>query len=230
MLRNIHSIEEVQLSLEDSQNPSRMANLGEKSSADRSAQSTVDGAHKDQSTEGKITPPPPSDQTKSHHVLVVEDVLSSQKMRMRLLQRANCTCVAASNGQEAVDAIRATLAAEGGDVERGIPESFDTIRMDFEMPVLNGPDVTEIIRAMGYTGLILGVTGNLAEDVHFFVSKGANHSVVPKPVSMAVLKDVWLNPNSHGHGPNRRASHHMLRKLSSSQASEMDYIAEALKL
>ena len=59
------------------------------------------------------------------------------------------------------------------------------------MPKLNGPDATAVLRQRGYTGTILGVTGNvLQEDVDYFISKGAD-DVLPKPVSMALLNNYW---------------------------------------
>lgn len=224
-LQTIHSTEEIQLSLEDSSNPSRMvAHIGVQNSTDPIGPESQHEESMDTVVQNDIhmnNIAPQAIQEKPRHVLVVEDVLSSQKMLVRLLQRSNCTCVAVSNGQEAVDAVRATLVVPqdegGGDIEEGDihQQPFDTILMDFEMPVLNGPDATEKIRAIGYRGLILGVTGNvLSEDVRYFVSKGAD-SVVAKPVSMKVLKDVWTNPHAHGHGPSRRGSRHMLIRLSS---------------
>lgn len=64
-------------------------------------------------------------------------------------------------------------------------------QMDFEMPLLRGPEATQQIRKMGFNRTILGVTGNvLAEDVKFFVSQGANE-VLAKPISMDMLQSCW---------------------------------------
>jgi Histidine kinase-, DNA gyrase B-, and HSP90-like ATPase len=68
-------------------------------------------------------------------VLVVEDAESSQKMLIRLLERDGHSCAGVGNGQKAVDAIAADLAASRASKSH-IP--FDTILMDFEMPVMNG--------------------------------------------------------------------------------------------
>jgi len=130
---------------------------------------------------------------RGRHVLVVEDSVSSQKMLIRLLERQGHTCVAASNGIEAIDEIRANQE----DVQRDPGcVSIDTVLMDFEMPVMNGPDAAKRIRGMGYTGHIIGVTGNvLSEDVDYFKANGANE-VLAKPVSMASLKSYWdRHPN-----------------------------------
>lgn len=128
------------------------------------------------------------------HVLVVEDVESSRKMLMKLLVRAGHTCRGACNGQEAVNMIRQNL-QQTADVESGLCQEapFDTILMDYEMPIMSGPDATQTIRILGYRQLIFGVTGNvLKEDVDHFKSKGAD-DVLPKPVSMAILNNAWMN-------------------------------------
>eukprot|EP01036_Dinobryon_divergens_P006996 gene6996-9305_t len=47
--------------------------------------------------------------------------------------------------------------------------------MDYEMPRMNGPDATVAIRAMGYEGKIIGLTGNSGEDhADIFMSNGAD--------------------------------------------------------
>ena len=228
-LHSRHCEEVIELSLNDSNLEqidgllSPRSQLQSPSLSNLCKQSSQDDIPKQETTAVLSTAPPP----KTHHVLVVEDVLSSQKMLIRLLKRASCTCVAASNGQKAVDAVKATLCDEQ-------QQPFDTILMDYEMPVLNGPDASTKIRELGYKGLILGVTGNvLAEDVEFFVSKGAD-SVVAKPVSIKVLQDVWSTPQDYLQKQRRRLSNHqyipnngsskrtdrpMLKKLSSSEHS-----------
>lgn len=99
----------------------------------------------------KEAPEPP----KSRRILVVEDVHSSAKMLVRLLERAGHTCGTAANGELAVNAIQKDMATKVDDPGH---TTFDTILMDFEMPVLNGPDATKGIREMGYQGIIFGVT------------------------------------------------------------------------
>lgn len=135
-------------------------------------------------------------------LLVVEDTLSCRKMLIRLLERAGHTCVPATNGEEAVAAVRKDL-EEAASNSQHVP--FDTILMDFEMPLMRGPDATEHIRQLGYTGTILGVTGNvLSEDVNHFKSKGADE-VLAKPVSMERINDYW--------------HHHKLIKRNTSRSS-----------
>jgi signal transduction histidine kinase/CheY-like chemotaxis protein len=121
-------------------------------------------------------------------ILVVEDSDSSRKMLVRLLERAGHTCVMAVNGQDAVHAMTTDLAATEENPNH-VP--FDAVLMDSEMPVLNGPEATKQIREMGFKATILGVTGNvLSEDVEYFMAHGADR-VLPKPISMKLLKDYW---------------------------------------
>ena len=125
-------------------------------------------------------------QPKKHHVLVVEDSASNRKMLVRLIERAGHTVATATNGQEAVDAYMRDVQA-GLDDPDHVP--FDTILMDSEMPVMNGPDTTRKLRKMGCTTAILGVTGNvLSEDVDHFKAQGADE--VFGKVRKAIWKEV----------------------------------------
>lgn len=52
---------------------------------------------------------------------------------------------------------------------------------------MSGPEATKTLRAHGYKGVILGVTGNaLADDIQHFMSCGAD-MVLSKPVDPEVL-------------------------------------------
>ena len=56
------------------------------------------------------------------------------------------------------------------------------------MPQLDGPGAAEQIRAMGYTGIIIAITGNaLEEDVKIFLDKGAD-AVMTKPLDKNEFK------------------------------------------
>ena len=101
---------------------------------------------------------------------------------------------------------------------------------DFEMPRKNGPDATQEIRDLGFQALIIGVTGNvLAGDVNYFLSKGANR-VLPKPVSMDLLKDAWKHPSRQRRKSVQTTSRPMLRKHSSSLSISRDLSEAALDL
>eukprot|EP00977_Amphora_coffeiformis_P023630 scaffold13866_cov175-Amphora_coffeaeformis.AAC.1 len=123
------------------------------------------------------------------HILVVEDSDSSRKMLIRLLERSGHSCIPAANGQDAREIVRSDMQDAQKSADNHTP--IDTILMDFEMPLLRGPDATKQIRQLGFIGTILGVTGNvLSEDIDFFIESGADE-VLPKPISMKCLQECW---------------------------------------
>jgi len=116
-------------------------------------------------------------------VLVVDDSLTNRKLCQRLLQRSGHTTEGASNGEEAVQMVKESLKTGN---------YYDSILLDYEMPVMNGPDACRLIRKMGCSSYIAGVTGNvMSEDVDHFRSCGANW-VIPKPFSLKAMEDQWV--------------------------------------
>jgi len=117
-------------------------------------------------------------------VLVVDDSPPIRRLLYRVLTKKGACVEVACHGQEAVD----MMSAAGRD--------FGCVLMDFEMPVLKGPDATQKIREMGFdsaTLRIVGVTGNTnAEDVAHFKACGAD-DVYSKPVSADVLEKLLLS-------------------------------------
>jgi CheY-like chemotaxis protein len=117
---------------------------------------------------------------------------SSVTVSIRLLQIRGHCCGEAKDGQEAVDKVVETL--------KGKDETFDTILLDYEVPVMDGPTAAKQIRALGCKSCIVGITGNvLPEDVAFFEQCGAN-CVCPKPVKMEALEGIWAEFGIHGKG------------------------------
>lgn len=58
------------------------------------------------------------------------------------------------------------------------------------MPVMTGIEATRLLRQTGYTGPIVGVTGNIMqEDVDLFLSAGANE-VIGKPLKLEKLQEI----------------------------------------
>jgi CheY-like chemotaxis protein len=141
-----------------------------------------------ESTHESLLSAEPNSPITTHHVLVVDDALPNRKLLVHLLERAGHTCASACNGQEAIRVF------EADQIEAATDPShcpIDTIMMDYEMPVLNGPDATKVLREKGYNALVVGITGNvLADDVAYFISMGAD-AVLPKPVNVALLGKFW---------------------------------------
>ena len=113
-------------------------------------------------------------------ILIVDDVGSNRKFLRRLLEMKGHICEDAENGQIALEKIKQA------------EKPYDSVLMDYEMPVMDGPTATRTIRSLGYDVFVVGVTGNmLAEDVDYYRSCGAN-DVIGKPVKLDVLEDLWI--------------------------------------
>ena len=122
----------------------------------------------------KDTPPESEPERRQLDILVVDDSLLNRKMMVRLLEGIGHVCTQAADGKEAVIS---HLRRE----EMKQP-SFDLILMDNNMPIMSGREATTVLRANGFKGLIIGVTGDaLQSDVDAFKASGVN-AVVNKPI------------------------------------------------
>jgi CheY-like chemotaxis protein len=142
---------------------------------------------------------PLSPQSRSSlRILVVDDVKSIRKLFARALSNQGHSCDTACDGQECVDLF--TKKSEGfpSSTPLGslvpVPVAvdacpYDLVLMDSEMPVMNGPTATKIIRSLGFKELVVfGVTGNvLPEDVEMFMNHGVD-AVLGKPLT---LEKMW---------------------------------------
>ena len=125
---------------------------------------------------------------KMKRALVVDDAALNRKMISRLLALRHFDIHEASDGLEALCRLRAC-------VGECLPP-YDVILMDFVMPNMDGPTATREIRGLGYSGIIIGVTGNaLAEDIELFMTCGAN-KVLPKPLQIEDLMNTLTGKNS----------------------------------
>ena len=123
-------------------------------------------------------------------VLVVEDDALNQTIVCRLLQHAGYQAAAAGNGASALAALR--------------DQDFDLVLMDWQMPDMDGLEVTRRVRA-GEAGShaqrlpIVALTANaFAEDREACLAAGMN-DFLTKPVDAASLArtiERWLRPGS----------------------------------
>ena len=117
------------------------------------------------------------------NVLMVDDSALNRKMMNRLLTRKGYICYEAEDGTDAVDLVRKSLSASSN-------ITYDLILMDNVMPIMIGPLATQAIRSMGYTGPVIGITGNaLREDIAEFKAYGAD-DVLPKPLDMNAFDKI----------------------------------------
>ena len=69
----------------------------------------------------------------------------------------------------------------------------DIIFMDNIMKELNGPEACKIIRGIGYTGIVIGLSGNvLDDDVTNYLNSGANY-FMSKPIDSIQLTSYLRN-------------------------------------
>ncbi|KAJ1384440.1 CheY-like superfamily, partial [Ochromonadaceae sp. CCMP2298] len=123
----------------------------------------------------------PTHATLSRHMLVVDDAVSNRKLLMRIFKLKGFNCVEAHDGQDALEKY-ANMCAQGTPPE--------AILMDYEMPVLNGPSATRLLREQGCSCFILGVTGNVMRaDIDFYKSCGAD-DVFTKPLNAKMVDDL----------------------------------------
>ena len=121
-----------------------------------------------------------SDELEPMNILVVDDALMNRKLLARLLEANGHTCGQAEDGQELVDAVKKDMV------------QYDCLLVDYEMPVMNGPEACKIVREIGYTGFVVGVTGNLLpEDIGYFMDCGAD-AVLPKPFKYKDLEELLI--------------------------------------
>jgi len=112
-------------------------------------------------------------------VLIVDDASLNRRMLRRILQHSYPSIDEAVDGSDAIEMYRVS-AAEGN--------PYAVILMDFQMPNMDGPEATHLIRQMGFRGPIIGVTGNaLPFDMQLFLSRGADE-ILLKPVSIDTLE------------------------------------------
>ena len=119
-------------------------------------------------------------------VLLVEDNLFNQKVATRLLENLGCRVALAENGRVAVD-----LAAAG---------DFDLVLMDCQMPVMDGLEATQLIRAQeGERAIVpvVAMTANvMGEHREACLAVGMN-DFASKPVNKKTLRDIlerWTRP------------------------------------
>ena len=108
-------------------------------------------------------------------ILVIDDSKTVHAFIKSCLAKMDATLTPAFNGQEGVDACAKN------------PGAFDIILLDWEMPILNGPDTFERLKSMGSAvPVLMMTTKNSPEDISFMLEKGVNEYML-KPFTLDVL-------------------------------------------
>ena len=119
--------------------------------------------------------------TSSLNVLVVDDVSLNRRMLHRLIISNFRHIAQAKDGSEAVEYVMKNK------------QKPDIILMDYVMPNMDGPTATKELRALGYKGMIIGVTGNAhPAEVETFLNAGAT-CVLTKPFRLEELYATIAN-------------------------------------
>ena len=189
-------------------------------------QSSSEGLKDSSSDAARGSPSPDSDleQQRVINILIVDDsstcrIMTRKALMASAVQGCELVCELAQNGEVAVDMVRSNLrryadrppsalhdttaldndckqdsdhsAAQGGGL-------YDIILMDYQMPVMAGPEAISQIRKLGYKGTIVGLTGNvLSLDMKAMTDAGAD-KVLAKPVNqhdleMLIVDEMKLN-------------------------------------
>lgn len=107
-------------------------------------------------------------------VLVVEDGLDNQRLFRAILERAGASVEIVGDGRAGVE-----IALKGQD-------SFDLVLMDAQLPSLDGPSATRLLRARGFAKPILSITAGITGFDRSTPNDGCNE-VVPKPIDRATF-------------------------------------------
>jgi len=111
-------------------------------------------------------------------VLVVDDAPMNRKMLCRLLVGYCTRTIAVEDGLKGVEEMKQNIESK---------TPICLVLMDYQMPVMDGPSAANEMRGLGYTGPIIGVTGNaLSSHVKTFTENGADR-VLSKPLNFDAL-------------------------------------------
>ncbi len=128
-------------------------------------------------TEDTMLPAPEADNRKPSdsnelRVLLVEDNLVNRKLAKKILEKLGCIVDTAENGAEGVRMQAAT--------------NYDAVFMDCQMPVMDGFEATERIRARGDDQKrvpIIAVTANVLPDDQIRCYQSGMDDIIAKPIS-----------------------------------------------
>ena len=127
------------------------------------------------------TPAAPAPRPSAHwHILLVEDNELNQEIAVTILEEAGCLMDVASDGAQAVEK-----------VSHSLPDPYDLILMDIQMPVMDGIEATKAIRALSDPRLanipIVAMTANAFEEDRQRVLSAGMNGHLGKPINVDKL-------------------------------------------
>jgi PAS domain S-box-containing protein len=149
----------------------------------------------------------------SCRILLAEDAPDIQRLVSFLLRKAGAEVEVVENGQLAVDAaLRGTGAAR----------PFDLVLMDMQMPVMDGYQATERLRARGYRGRIVALTAHAMKDDRQKCLDAGCDEYLSKPIDRERLLAVVAEEASKGRAKATSANSHRRGDFSRPVAVEGD--------
>jgi CheY-like chemotaxis protein len=131
---------------------------------------------------------------KKLQALVVDDIKTNRQLLAKLLKNRDLEVDMVENGQKATEYVQDNH------------DKISIIFMDNMMPVMTGVESTRAIREQGYSGLIIGVTGNtLGEEQITFKDEGADF-ILGKPVNIPQLEAILAHIKKYGNLSPKSAS------------------------
>jgi CheY-like chemotaxis protein len=117
-------------------------------------------------------------------LLIVDDSAVNRELAKYILEDAGALVTLARSGLDAVELIRAS------------PSEFDAVLMDIQMPELDGPEATRMIRDFGLHGLpIIALTASEVSGETESALQAGMDRVIAKPLELdallRVLADRW---------------------------------------
>ncbi|KAI8913941.1 hypothetical protein DFJ77DRAFT_465284 [Powellomyces hirtus] len=122
-------------------------------------------------------------------ILLAEDNAVNIKLAVRMLDRLGYECTVVNNGQEAVQAAK--------------KDHYDMVLMDMQMPVMNGLEATELIRAektILLQPVIIALTANAMQTDRDKCMQAGMDSHLSKPIKIEVMAEAlesWLVDHLH---------------------------------
>ena len=94
----------------------------------------------------------------------------------KILEKEGVTCEIAENGEEAVSMAKTS--------------SYDLILMDINMPVKNGIEATQEIRAFNTTIPIIALTAVEVDEIRYRIFECGMNDIIVKPYDVAVFRQT----------------------------------------
>ncbi len=107
------------------------------------------------------------------HILVVDDGAANRQLVTVYLERAGARVSCATNGKEAFEQVTTNR--------------YDLVLMDVHMPVMDGREATQRMRAKGLKIPIIALTGNVMKDDEDSCRKAGYSGFLAKPIRMQTL-------------------------------------------